>query len=93
MNAQLLECAATMQLFCSYLAHHELESVLTIMIIINAAKNQEGPVLCVTPVCLHATCQKQGEELPWPWHTTQGLDSESVRIQTCDHLRLDSSRA
>ena len=35
--AQLLECAGTVQLFCTYLAHHELENALTIVIITNAA--------------------------------------------------------
>ena len=40
-----------MQLFGTNLAHHELESVLIIIIIINAAMDQEGPVLCVILVC------------------------------------------
>ncbi len=54
-----------MQLFCMCLAHHELESVWTIMIVItNAAMDQEGSVLRVLLVCLHAACQMQCEELP-----------------------------
>ena len=40
-----------MQLFCTYLAHHELQSILIIIIITNAAMDQEGPVLCEIRVC------------------------------------------